>query len=356
MDLRFRAINNPAAMNKLVKEKTRKKINGIKLKYTTMKQDFKTDGNKVSLICTLKNEESSIKEFLDSLSFQSRPPDEIVIVDGGSTDKTVEIIKSYIEEGALIKLIVEDGANIAEGRNIAIKNAKHDVIASTDAGCRIDKDWLKNLIKPFVGDSSVAVVSGWYEADARTDFERCVAELTYPKLERVMKALDKFLPSSRSVAYKKECWEKVGGYPEWLYTAEDTLFDLNSKKAGCKFVFAPDAVVYWNVRPNLRSLFKQFYLYAKGNGYAGLFFKKYLREYALYLLGLILLLSGFMYKLLWLLLIACVLIYLLRPSIKAYIELRLFRVFIFAPTIILTHALGIFGYVIGSIERIRTSL
>jgi len=313
----------------------------------------KMNGIKVSLICTLKNEESSVKEFLDSLLSQSRQPDEIIIVDGGSTDRTVEIINSYIENGAPIKLIVKEGPNIAEGRNIAIKNAKYDVIASTDAGCRIDKHWLENLIKPFEEDPSVDVVAGWYEADARTEFEECVAELTYPKLERVLKNPDKFLPSSRSVAFKKKCWEKVGGYPEWLYTAEDTLFDLNLKKVGCKFAFVPYAVVWWKVRPNLRSLFKQFYLYAKGNGKAGLFLKKYLREYALYLLGLILLLSGFVYKSLWLLLIACVLIYLLRPTIKAYKELRSFKVFIIAPTIILIHALGIFGYIAGLIERTR---
>jgi len=223
---------------------------------------------KVSLICTLKNEEFSVKDFLESLLSQ-------FIVDGGSTDRTVEIIKSYIKKGAPIKLIVKNGANIAEGRNLAIKNAKYDTIASTDAGCKIDKNWLKNLMKPFEEDPNVDVVAGWYEADARTEFEECVAELTYLKLERVLKNPDKFLPSSRSVAFKKKCWERVGGYPEWLYTAEDTLFDLNLKKAGCKFVLAPDAVVRWKVQPNLRSLFKQFYLYAKGDGEVGLFLLKY---------------------------------------------------------------------------------
>jgi len=210
---------------------------------------------KVSLICTLKNEESSIREFLDSILSQSRLPDEVVIVDGGSTDRTVEIINSvinsYIGKCDLIKLIVKKGANRAEGRNIAIKNTEYDIIASTDAGCRLDKDWLENLIKPFEDDASVDVVSGWYEADARTEFEKCVAELTYPKLKMVLKNPDKFLPSSRSVAYKKECWEKVGGYPEQLYNNEDTLFDLNLKKTGCKFTFAPNAVVYWRVRSNL---------------------------------------------------------------------------------------------------------
>jgi len=314
----------------------------------------KMNSIKVSLICTLKNEESSVKEFLDSLLSQSRQPDEIIIVDGGSTDRTVEIINSYIEKGAPIKLIVKEGANIAEGRNIAIKNAKYDVIASTDAGCRIDKHWLENLIKPFEEDPSVDVVSGWYEADARTEFEECVAELTYPKLGRVLKDSNKFLPSSRSVAYKKTVWEKVGGYPEWLYTAEDTLFDLNLKKVGCKFVFAPDAVVYWKARSSIKDLFRQYYLYSGGDGHAKLFSISSVLTYVLYGLGLILLLSGFIYKFLWILLFVCVLYYLLKPTIPVYKRLKSKKVFIVIPIIKLTMDLGhMFGYVAGSIHGIK---
>lgn len=264
---------------------------------------------KISLICTLKNEESSIRELLDSILSQSRLPDEVVILDGGSTDKTVEIINSYIGKCDLIKLIVKKGANIAEGRNIAIKNAEYDIIASTDVGCRLDKNWLNNLIKPFEEDRSVDVVSGWYEADAITEFEKCVAEVTYPKLKMVLKNPDKFLPSSRSIAFKKKCWEKVGGYPKWLYTAEDTLFDLNLKKKDCKFAFAPDAVVYWRVRSNSKDVFKQYYLYAKGDGRAGIFVRKYLKHNLIYLLGFTLLLLGFYHWLFWELLISGVVLY-----------------------------------------------
>lgn len=276
---------------------------------------------KVSLICTLKNEESSIREFLDSILSQSRLPDEVVIVDGGSTDRTVEIINSvinsYIGKCGPIKLIVKKGANRAEGRNIAIKNTEYNIIASTDAGCRLDKDWLENLIKPFEDDASVDVVSGWYEADERTEFEKCVAELTYPKLKMVLKNPDKFLPSSRSVAFKKKCWEKVGGYPEQLYDNEDTVFDLNLKKTGCKFTFAPHAVVYWRVRSNSKDVFKQYYLYAKGDGRAGIFVRKYLKHNLIYLLGFTLLLLGFCHWLFWGLLISSVVLYyFLRLSKK----------------------------------------
>ncbi len=211
---------------------------------------------KVSVICTLKDEENSVKELIDSILFQSKLPDEIVIVDGGSTDRTVEIIKSYIKKIS-INLIIKEGVNIAEGRNIAIENAKYDYIASIDAGSWADKDWLKNLLRPFEEledeeDSSVDVVAGFFLPDPKSKYEEVVGELLYPKLENMNP--DRFLPSGRSIAFKRRCWETVGGYPEWLYTGEDALFDVKLRESGCKFAFAKDAIVYWRPRTTLSGL------------------------------------------------------------------------------------------------------
>jgi len=221
---------------------------------------------KVSLISTVYNEESSIEEFLRGIHSQTLKPDEIIIVDGGSTDNTIEIINNHIKNGEPIRLIIEKGANISRGRNIAIKHAINEIIAATDAGCRLDKDWLNNLINKF--DSNIDVVGGITIPDPKNDFEKCVIEVTTTKIEDINE--NTYLPSSRSIAFRKSAWEEVGGYPEYLYTAEDTLFDLKLKNSGFKFSIAKDAVVYWNIRNNIRSLFKQYYLYGKGNKEAGL--------------------------------------------------------------------------------------
>ena len=226
---------------------------------------------KISLICTFKNEASSIEDFLKSLTLQSRAPDEVIMVDGGSKGGTIDMINSYGANNTAfpIKVIICEGANIAQGRNIAVKNASFDVIAVTDLGCTLDKDWLKNIVKPFEEGLEVDVVSGWTEPDARTRFEKIAADVVFLKLSVVTKNQDKFLPPGRSVAFKKACWESVGGYPEWLYTAEDTLYAINLKKAGYRFYFASTAVIYWRVRPNLKGIFKQHFLYAKGDAHAG---------------------------------------------------------------------------------------
>lgn len=305
----------------------------------------------VSLICTVKNEEKTIKAFLDSISYQTIMPDEIVIVDGGSQDRTVDIIKNYKDKGLKIKIIVEPHANIAKGRNIAISYSEYSLIAVTDAGCQLDANWLKHIVQPFE-DKTVDVVSGWYEPDARSDLERCFADLTFPKLKKIKKKSDLFLPSSRSIAFKKECWQKAGGYPEWLYTAEDTLFDINLKKVGCKIVFSEYAIVRWRVRPNLKSIVKQFYLYAKGDGKANLFPFVYIYKYFIYAIGLLLLISGFSHPVAWLLLIVSVILYLMPSTMRLVLNTGILKGFYITPiSIILIDLAKIGGYIAGIIER-----
>src|SRR5512147_2949018 len=103
---------------------------------------------KVSVIFTVLNEGPSLLRLLDSLACQSRPADEVVVVDGGSTDNTVAILESYTARLPL-RLIVEPGANISRGRNLAIAAAAGPIIASTDAGVRLDERWLEELTRPF---------------------------------------------------------------------------------------------------------------------------------------------------------------------------------------------------------------
>jgi len=177
---------------------------------------------KVSIIITVKNEENSITRLLDSLKAQTRQPDEIVIVDGGSTDRTVEIIRSYYD-ALPIKLLVKPGANISQGRNEAIRAASGEIIASTDAGVRLVPNWLESLLRPF--EEGAAVVSGFFLPDVEGAFETAMGATVLPDLSDINP--QKFLPSSRSVAFTKEAWEKVGGYPEWLDYCED-LYSISS--------------------------------------------------------------------------------------------------------------------------------
>ena len=220
---------------------------------------------KVTLICPIYNEKDSVSYLIDSMLNQSKKPDEIIFVDSFSKDGTAELIKKYAKKDKSIKLI-QKKSNIAEARNIAIKNSKYRIIAATDASSKLDENWLKNITKPF-NDKSIDVVSGGYKAISNGGIEDYLSMLTVKPMEEWDEKT--FLPSGRSIAFRKKAWEAVGGYPETLYTGEDTLFDLKLKEKGFKFKLQKSAFVYWRGRETIKKFIKQFWLYGKGDGEAG---------------------------------------------------------------------------------------
>src|SRR5437588_8353770 len=99
------------------------------------------DGLSVSLIVTVLNEAASIAGLLDSISAQTRPPDEVVIADGGSHDGTPALIRAWGDGRPFpVQVLSEPGANISRGRNAASRAARGDWIACTDAGGRLEAE------------------------------------------------------------------------------------------------------------------------------------------------------------------------------------------------------------------------
>jgi glycosyltransferase involved in cell wall biosynthesis len=241
---------------------------------------------RVSVIATVRNEGEALRPLLDSLIQQSRFPDEVVICDGGSTDNTPQILEEY-KQWLPLSIVVAPGANISQGRNKAIAEAEGPVIAVTDAGVVLSPYWIEDLTRPIIEKKS-AVVSGWFEPDPYTDFEVVMGATVLPSRKEIDP--EEFLPSSRSIAFLKNIWAEVGGYPEWLDYSEDLVFDLALREKVGSFQLADTAVAYFRPRGSLRSFFRQYYAYARGDGKANLWPKRHAIRYATYLIGLPLLL------------------------------------------------------------------
>lgn len=235
-------------------------------------------GQDVSLITTVYNEADSIRSFLASYLGQTLYAQEVVIVDGGSSDATADIIREFAKAHTElhIRLIVDETCSraycrgpIARGRNRAIAEARHPIIAVTDAGCLLDSTWFEEITKPFRYDASVDVVAGFYRTASANPFQERYGKMFIPDD-------DNYLPSSRSIAFRKACWEKIGGYPEATYTAEDTLFDKRMLEAGCRFVWNRNAMVTWDFARNEEELWRKIYQYGYGEGYLFLDLRRYL--------------------------------------------------------------------------------
>ncbi len=238
---------------------------------------------RVSLVATVLNEVELLDRWIESIQRQTRQPDEIVIVDAGSSDGTTERLKAIAAtSGAPLRVFVAPGANISEGRNLAIQEATYDIIAATDAGTHLDDAWLEHLVRPFA-DPTVDVSSGFYRPAGRNDFERILAAVVVPRLSEIDPAA--FLPSSRSEAFRRTAWQSAGGYPTWLLVVEDLVFDMDMRDAGARFVFTPEALVSWYPRPTIKAFFKQYRNYARGDGHARIYGRRHIARYSAYVGG-----------------------------------------------------------------------
>jgi cellulose synthase/poly-beta-1,6-N-acetylglucosamine synthase-like glycosyltransferase len=241
-------------------------------------------GPSITLVATILNEQDSLLRLLESIEQQSYPPNEVIFADGGSTDRTLSILESWT--GRLPLTILQcPGANISNGRNLGIERATSELVAVTDAGVILDRDWLRQLVAPFCQSViPVDVVSGFFLPSPIGDFETALAATTLPDAEEIDQA--NFLPSSRSVAFRRSWFTAGVRYPEWLDYCEDLVFDLRLKRAGARFLFQPGAIARFRPRSEIRSFWRQYFRYARGDGKAGLFWKRHVLRYVTYLVVL----------------------------------------------------------------------
>jgi glycosyltransferase involved in cell wall biosynthesis len=232
---------------------------------------------------TVRNEAESLPRLFETLALQTKQPDEIIVADGGSTDDTAKLLRAASPQFHLRVLECRE-ANISQGRNAAIRAAEADIIASIDAGVRLDPQWLEKITEPLYEENGADVVSGFFLPDPHGAFETALAATTLPELHEIRP--ESFLPSSRSVAFRKAAWAKVKGYPEWLDYCEDLIFDMDLRRAGFAFRFQPAALVYFRPRSSLGKFFRQYYLYARGDGKANLWWKRHLVRYLTYFVAI----------------------------------------------------------------------
>ncbi len=239
----------------------------------------------ISLIATVLNEQNNISDWLSGILSQSMLPDEIIIVDGGSVDGTWQLLEERAKQYNILKIFQHAG-NISAGRNFAIRQAAYDNIVVTDAGCTYEKDWFKKISEPLLSGKGTFIATGfgpWFKKDDNL-LAYLVASATTPAPFEFQR---NWLPSSRSVAFKKQVWESVGGYPEWIPLCEDVVFDFKIFKTGVKPEYVREPLVFWRPRITWSAYFKQLFGYTRSDGHGKLWLKRQIIRYSYYSLNIL---------------------------------------------------------------------
>lgn len=223
---------------------------------------------KISICITVKNEEKFVGDLLSSLLDQTKKADEIVIVDGGSTDKTMQILRHFAKKDKTIKILKAPNTTIAQARNLGIEVSRGDIIATTDCGCIAKPDWLQKITQPFK-HKSIGLVAGFYSMPYKNPVQEVAGVYMGVPPQRFDPLT--FIPSARSVAFRKSVWENVGGFNEKLERGgEDTDFFYKCVKSFVKIARVEEAIVEWKEieTMDIKDIAHKFFVYAKGDGQA----------------------------------------------------------------------------------------
>lgn len=216
---------------------------------------------------TVFNEAATLKDFLASLEQQVLQPGEIIFVDAGSNDGTQELLKKFIKESSVPSSLFIKKGNRSVGRNFAAKKVREDYLAITDAGCILDRNWLKELWQK-QKQSQVSVVAGYYQGLASSAFQEAVIPYFLVMPNRLRE--NSFLPATRSMLIKKSLWQEIGGLDERLQYSEDYQLANKLKKKKVKIVFTREAIVNWLPPENLFQFWQKIFGMAKSDVLAGL--------------------------------------------------------------------------------------
>ena len=230
----------------------------------------------IAVVLTVLDDREDLQGTLAALEGQRLTPDELLFVDGGSTDGTRELLADWGRSRPWVRVIDAPGTNISEGRNLGVGEAGPEWIACTDAGCAPEPGWLEAFAAARPGHDFLA---GIWIVDGRTAFERCVGIAGHPAVDELesppllVRISQKLFgrgyssdqATGRSMAFTKRAWAAAGGFPSNLYAGEDVAFSRAVHEAGCQAALVPGAGVRWRPRGGWAATARMYFSYARGD-------------------------------------------------------------------------------------------
>ncbi|HDS01871.1 MAG TPA: glycosyltransferase [candidate division Zixibacteria bacterium] len=188
---------------------------------------------KISFIIPVLNGEKYIRQCLDHIAAEMHPDDEIIVVDNGSTDSTLDIVRQY----EAVKILVHPGITIAALRNRGAEVAAGDLLAFIDSDCLVCKGWRKAVEEAFTREDVHAAGSSYMVRENPTWIEAAWCQQVKRKISRFY-----FVPSGNFVI-RNDVFRDIKGFNENFETDEDTEICRRVNQHGYSILNDPDICV-----------------------------------------------------------------------------------------------------------------
>jgi glycosyltransferase involved in cell wall biosynthesis len=219
--------------------------------------------SEVSLVIPVRDEAHSVGALITSIQGQTRRPDEVIIVDGGSTDGTLDRVRALAGKDPTLQIVEAGDATPGRARNVGRSVARNPWIAFTDAGIQLDSGWLEQLILAAERDPAAEVVFGSYEPQIRSFLDSCAVGAYVPACHATPSGWFRG-PSTASLMIRRDTFDGVHGFPD-LRAAEDLVFFERLSRGRVPVTCAPSAVVYWETPPSVSATYRRFRQYSRQN-------------------------------------------------------------------------------------------
>jgi len=220
--------------------------------------------SRISVIIPVKNDETRIEKCLKAVFSQTLQPHEVLLIDGHSTDHTIEKAQEFP-----VKIVYENYGTVGGARQTGIESANGEYIAFTDSDCIPEKNWLEMLIEEF--KPGIVGVGGGIKNIGEGIWEKSIAIALDSFLGSANSVQDRMIPKPRFVrsisgcnsSYRKTDVEKAGGFNVSYRFNEDT--DLNKRLSTFGMIlYTPSAVVLHDQSRNLKQFAKRMFQFGEG--------------------------------------------------------------------------------------------
>jgi cellulose synthase/poly-beta-1,6-N-acetylglucosamine synthase-like glycosyltransferase len=222
----------------------------------------------VTVVIPAANEEHFIGACLDSVLLQDYPLLQVVVVDGGSTDGTVDVVLSRMSEDHRVELLRTERRNIPASLNLGLAAARGTWLVRIDAHCTVPPSYVRTAVRGLRA-GRWSGVGGRKDGVGRTDAGKAIAVAMASRLgvggsTYHHGSVRQEVEHLAFGAYPVELLRQYGGWDESLRANEDFELDYRLRLDGHRLLFDPEMSIAWHCRQSVPDLFRQYMRYGRG--------------------------------------------------------------------------------------------